>query len=207
MYGDSTQLTARRMFQESESARIREFTEIAGDMIPNNLITALIDRGFFTAPAGMKHHGNFEGGLYWHSKNVADLLGDYTKRLDLEWQNGRSPFVIGFLHDVCKMDYYKKTYTREMTDYSIIEGSGTDLKFYNYEWNDEQFIPGHADKSLIFIGQYMNLTDEEVACIRWHMGAFDDRNNWKYYNEAVSRWPNILYTHTADMMAAKVWER
>lgn len=196
-----------RGFQESEAARIQEFDEMVGDAIPAGLITALIDCGYFTAPAGMKHHGNFEGGLYWHSKNVAEILQHYTERLDLEWKNGRSPLVVGFLHDVCKIDYYRKTYTQEMTDYSVIEGTPDNPSYYHYTWNDEQVIPGHGDKSLIFIGQYMQLTDEEIACIRWHMGAFDSKENWKYYNEAVKRWPNVLYTHTADMLASKVLER
>lgn len=197
----------RVAFQENEAARIEEFVETVGDAIPAALVTELIDRGYFTAPAGMKHHGNFDGGLYWHSKNVAEILRQYTDRLGLEWMNGRSPVVIGFLHDVCKLDYYRKTYTSEMTEYSIIEGPPESPSYYHYTWNDEQIIPGHGDKSLIFIGQYMNLTDEEVACIRWHMGAYDTKENWKYYNEAVHRWPNVLYTHTADMLAAKVWER
>lgn len=196
-----------RGFQETEAGRIQEFDEMTGGAIPPALVTALIDRGYFTAPAGMKHHGVFEGGLYWHSKNVAEILQHYTERLDLEWENGRSPLVIGFLHDVCKIDYYRKTYTLEMTDYSVIEGPPESPLYYHYTWNDRQVISGHADKSLIFIGQYMNLTDEEVACIRWHMGAFDTKENWKYYNEAVKRWPNVLYTHTADMLASKVLER
>lgn len=197
----------RSGFQESEADRIQEFREMAGDAITPGLLAALIDRGYFTAPAGMKHHGTFEGGLYWHSKNVAEILQHYTECLDLEWENGRSPFVVGFLHDVCKMDYYRKIYTREMTVRSIAEGPVENPSYYHYAWNNEQAIPGHGDKSLIFIGQYMQLTDEEVACIRWHMGAFDKKENWKYYNEAVKRWPNVLYTHTADMLASKVWER
>lgn len=51
---------------------------------------------------------------------------------------------------------------------------------------------------------HIQLTDEELYCIRWHMGAFDDTENWKYYSGAIEKYPNVLYTHTADMVAAKI---
>ena len=50
----------------------------------------------------------------------------------------------------------------------------------------------------------MELTDEEIACIRWHMGAFDDQKNWDYYGRAIEKYPNVLYTHTADMIASRI---
>ena len=50
----------------------------------------------------------------------------------------------------------------------------------------------------------LKLTDEEIACIRWHMGAFDEKENWKHYSYAVSQYPNVLYTHTADMIASQI---
>ena len=50
----------------------------------------------------------------------------------------------------------------------------------------------------------MKLTEEEVACIRWHMGAFDDQKFWNYYTAAVKKYPNVLWTHTADMIASQV---
>ena len=48
------------------------------------------------------------------------------------------------------------------------------------------------------------LTEEEMLCIRWHMGAFDDKENWNSYGRAVTNFPNVLYTHTADMIAARI---
>lgn len=54
------------------------------------------------------------------------------------------------------------------------------------------------------IMEHIQLTDEELYCIRWHMGAFDDTENWKYYSGAIEKYPNVLYTHTADMVAAKI---
>ena len=48
------------------------------------------------------------------------------------------------------------------------------------------------------------LTEEEMLCIRWHMGAFDDKENWNSYGRSVTLFPNVLYTHTADMIAARI---
>ena len=49
------------------------------------------------------------------------------------------------------------------------------------------------------------LTDEEIACIRWHMGAYEiDTKMWQYYDSAIRKYPNVLYTHTADMIASKI---
>ena len=41
-------------------------------------------------------------------------------------------------------------------------------------------------------------------CIRWHMGAFDDKDNWSCYGNAVERYETVLWTHTADMYASRV---
>lgn len=58
---------------------------------------------------------------------------------------------------------------------------------------------------LLKIGSwYMTLTEEEMLCIRWHMGAFDDKEHWNNYGRACTAYPNVLYTHTADMIAARV---
>ena len=65
-------------------------------------------------------------------------------------------------------------------------------------------LPGHGEKSVIMLQQHMNLTDEEMLCIRWHMGAFDDKEHWNSYGRSVTHFPNVLYTHTADMVAAHI---
>jgi hypothetical protein len=36
------------------------------------------------------------------------------------------------------------------------------------------------------------------------MGAFDDKERWSYYNHAIKLYPNVLYTHTADMIASAI---
>lgn len=104
--------------------RIEKFNNLMGDTVPPEVKKDLLDKGFFTAPASTKYHGNYEGGLFDHSYMVAR--------------------------------YLKK------------------------------------------------LTEEEIMCIRYHMGAFCDKSEWNDYTRAVHKYTNVLWTHQADMLASHV---
>ena len=56
----------------------------------------------------------------------------------------------------------------------------------------------------MLLSQFYTLTDEEIMCIRYHMGAFADKSEWNDYTRAVSQYPNVLWTHQADMLASHV---
>lgn len=53
----------------------------------------------------------------------------------------------------------------------------------------------------------MARAEEEVMCIRYHMGAFTDSGEWNYYTRAIHKYPNVLWSHHADMIAAHIIER
>lgn len=36
------------------------------------------------------------------------------------------------------------------------------------------------------------------------MGAYDDKSVWNNLGAAIEQYPNVLYTHTADMVASRV---
>ena len=149
----------------------------------------LEDLGFFTAPASTKYHGAYEGGLFDHSLAVTKSLVELTEKLGLEWSRPESPYIVGMYHDLCKCDNYV-----------------VDPETGKYIFNPDMIIPGHGDKSVIMLSKYLRLTDEEIACIRWHMGAYEtDTKLWNYYGRAIEEFPNVLYTHTADMIAAKIY--
>lgn len=63
---------------------------------------------------------------------------------------------------------------------------------------------GHGEKSVRMIEGFVRITPEERACIRWHMGAFDAAENWAGYSSAVAKYNNVLYAHTADMIASNI---
>ena len=149
-----------------------------------------IFKKFMIAPASKKYHGAYEGGLFDHSLAVTTELLRLTEELNLLWSRPESPYIVGMYHDICKSD-----------DYIIDPFTG------EYENNLKAILNGHGDKSIILLYQEtdLKLTPEEIACIRWHMGAYEhDPELWGYYNRAVKRYPNVLYTHVADMTAAHI---
>nr|DAG74531.1 MAG TPA: Putative helicase [Caudoviricetes sp.] len=154
------------------------------------LIEWLEEKEYFIAPASIEHHGAYRGGLLAHSIQVGYELMHLTSKLGLKWERKESPMIIGLLHDVCKLD-----------DYDCISvGDNTSI-----EWKkDDALYPGHGEKSLIMLMGYIALTEEEKMCIRYHMGAFTDKKEWSYYTRAVKRYPNVLWTHTADMIASQI---
>lgn len=145
-------------------------------------------QGFFNIPAAVHHHSNCTSGLFNHSFIVAQTLVDYTKALGLKWSRPWSPYIVGMFHDLCKLEAYSYNF-----DYSEWEYSA-----------DQGVIPGHGEKSVIMLQQHIQLTEEEIACIRWHMGAFESKEMWSGYSSACKKVPNVLYTHTADMYASQV---
>ena len=115
----------------TEQDRIEQFKKVMKPCMPYKFhwefVDILKEKGFFTAPASIHHHGAYSGALFDHSFAVTKTLLSFTERLELSWY-----------------------------------------------------------------------------CIRWHMGAFDDKENWNSYGRAVTNFPNVLYTHTADMIAARI---
>jgi hypothetical protein len=152
--------------------------------ISQDFMDWLVDDGFFTAPASTRYHGAYEGGLFDHSFAVAEMLVKMTEQIRLEWLKPRSPWVVGLFHDLCKIDHYIQTAGR-------------------FKSNKDTHLSGHGDKSVILLSQWIKLTEEESLCIRYHMGAYMVKE-WNQYDRAIRKYPNVLWTHTADMYASKV---
>ena len=173
--------------ENSELERIKKFIEFMPKEF-EKIVINLQELNFFKAPASLMYHGATEGGLFDHSLAVAESLIEMTEKLKLEWERPESPYIVGMFHDICKCDNYK-----------------FDIETDRYIFNSDIIISGHGDKSVIMASKYIDLTDEEIACIRWHMGAFEkDTKMWEYYGNAIKQYPNVLYTHTADMIASRI---
>lgn len=158
-------------------------------IVPLEMVDWLIAKGFFTAPASTKYHGNHEGGLLEHSYMVAKVLVNMSEREGLVWSNPRSPWVVGMFHDLCKTDQYRP----------FMDGESV-----GWEYNPDTLLKGHGDKSVMLLSQFYTLTEEEIMCIRYHMGAFTPKEEWNDYTRAVNHYPNVLWTHQADMLASHV---
>jgi hypothetical protein len=152
-----------------------------------DLIDYLQANNFDKQAASTKYHGSYEGGLLEHSVNVTTALLDLTERMNLKWEKPRSPYLVGLMHDLCKIDSYIKT-----TD--------------GFVWNRNQ-IKGHGDKSVYLLKEFVtDLTDEEWLCIQYHMGAYMERTMWDKLAQAQKAYPNVFWTHVADMIATRFME-
>lgn len=172
-----------------------------------------LDRiGFFVAPASAGHHLNTEGGLLLHSLNTchaALAIWESMKALEpsLNTEVKRESIIISaLLHDVCKSDIYK----RSVKKCKNALGQWEDTEGYKVTY--KKFPMGHGEKSLVVVLlSGMELYDDEMLAIRWHMGAwgvnqnsFEDVRN---FDTAQKLYPLVAIIHAADCMAANVMER
>ena len=190
-------------FSKSEVTDFMNFMKLPDgtSVVSDDMMEYLMAYGFFTAPASTKYHGNYEGGLLNHSRMVTEYLLALTQANHLIWRKARSPFIVGMFHDLCKIDQY-----RHPIKETLYVGS-EETTIYDeqaWEYNPNTLVKGHGDKSVILLSQHMTLTEEESMCILYHMGAFTDREQWRSFTDAVHRFPNVLWTHQADMIASHV---
>lgn len=182
--------------------RIELFDGLMKDKISNEFYDWLIKNGFFTQAASTKYHGAYEGGLFDHSYEVTQVLLDMTQRLNLQWTRPESPYIIGMFHDLCKIDNYQ-TVVDEPGE-TMMGTSNVKGREIHFEYNQNCILTGHADKSIMLLSQFVNLTEEELLCIRFHMGAYEGQDQWDNYDKAIRKYETVLFTHTADMYTSKV---
>ncbi len=171
------------------ASKVESFIKLRAyiDMIDRNMVEQLVEMGYFDAPASKGHHGNAPGMLFEHHMEMMRQLVSITEKMGLIWEKPRSPYVVSMFHDLCKCDQY------------VIDQDG------RIDYNKNMLLSGHGDKSCILAARIIpDITEEEMLCIRWHMGAFDDKENWDCYLEAVKKYPNVLYTHMADMITSQI---
>ena len=173
----------------------------------NEFMNFLHSEGFFDAPASTKYHGAYEGGLYDHSSAVFKRLWWLTENNNLKWKRAESPFIVGMFHDLCKCDQY-----------ILCEGTQIDLGNNNvftsnngkhYEYNKDTLLKGHGIKSVMLLSQFFTITEEEMLCIRYHMGAYgneeEQKSEWAGFDAAIKKTNGLcLWAHLADQLASKV---
>lgn len=154
-----------------------------------NTVKQLIEMGFTTAPASTHFHGCYEGGLFDHSMAMLKRLIELSRKNRLKWRRIRSPYVVAIMHDLCKVDQYRKN---------------DDPNGYPYVYVDTE-VKGHGEKSVLYAKRLINMTEEEENCIRYHMGAFM-QDDIEAFTKSAKVYPIVLYTHLADMIASQIDE-
>lgn len=167
--------------------------------VPNTerLIEWLCTTDFFTAPASTKFHGAYEGGLCYHSLAVYDCLKD---SVIADTFSQETLIKVALLHDICKANFYTVDYRN-----AKIDGQWERVPFYAVK---DDFPYGHGEKSVLLASRFIDLTDEEVCAIRWHMGAFDEAVKGGFnLSQVYERYPLALELHIADLRASYLVEK
>lgn len=178
----------------------------------DDVIKDLEELGFFEAPASAGHHLNVAGGLVEHSLNTckaALAVYEGMQKIEpyLEREVKRESIVIAsLLHDVCKSDIYKRSVKRRKTNLGIWEDSE------GYKLTYKNFPMGHGEKSLVMLlCSGLELYDDEMLAIRWHMGAWGINMNsyeeQRNYDAARTLYPLVSIIQSADGLAASIMER
>ncbi len=168
--------------------------------------------GFFEAPASARNHFNHPGGLLEHSLNVYDMAmtlreGIIKLRPEMEKQLPVNSVILAtLLHDTCKSNIYRRVIRKRKNEIGIWE------EVEEYEVDYSGLPIGHGEKSVVMLLRMgLDLEDEEILAIRWHMGAWDvDRHSIeeeKSYREAQRQSPLVALVHSADTLAAQILER
>lgn len=152
---------------------------------------------FFIAPASTMFHGNYEGALVEHSLNVYKLFKEKNERYDLGL-NEDSVKIMALLHDICKANFYKPS-----TRNKKIDGAWKQIPWYDIE---DSFPLGHGEKSVIMIRCYITLSSEEMLGIRWHMGGYEPKENYKALSAAWDKYKSGACLHSADLEASNLLE-
>lgn len=181
-------------------------TNIKRDGI-GELLKYLESSDFYTSPASTQYHGSYAGGLVEHSINVYYCLTNYLQYLyGPNWEKAFSletVTIVSLFHDLCKIGRYKPG-TRNVKDPKT--GQWNTVPTYLYNTNHNPM--GHGAASVFIIQRYLNLTEDEIGAIYWHMGAFDlgTYNSVGDLGNHMQKHTLTFALHIADMEATYIVE-
>ncbi len=169
--------------------RVEVLNELLHDKEFHRVREWIARTNFLGAPASVNYHGAYEGGLFDHSSKVMTTLIGLTEKNNLKWLKDRSPILVGIAHDFCKFDRY-------------LWNEKTQKFVYNPNLKDDR----HGEKSVEILKELIpDLTEEEILCIRYHMGFTLPQEEWEGFRQAIIKYPNVLWVHHADMISAFIY--
>lgn len=152
------------------------------------------------------------GGLVQHSLNtcraalaVYEGMAKIETYLEKEVKR-ESVIIASLLHDVCKSDIYVRSVKKRKNSIGVWEATE------GYKITYKNFPMGHGEKSVILLlCSGLDLSDDEMLAIRWHMGAWGINMNSfedeRCYDTARKLYPLVTIVQTADGLAASIMER
>lgn len=161
---------------------------------------------FFSAPASTKFHESRAGGLLRHSMNVyarlSGLLQLEFKKYPDDYPDERreslvkSAIVVALLHDICKSNFYEVSIRNVKNPQT---GVWEHVPYYSVR--EDILAYGHGEESVYIASGFIRLSREEAFAIRYHMGAFEDKDT-RNLGRAYSTYGLATLTHAADLLAS-----
>lgn len=195
------------------------FTKVYSETVTrehtDNLLDFITKSDYFKAPASTRFHSAEEGGLVKHSLLVmycllAKLDNPVWKPL-LVNHSDDTLVLVSLCHDLCKTYFYNQTWknTKVYCEDGDKRDAGGKFKWETlpgYECKD--IYPfGHGEKSAYFIMKSgIDLSCEEYAAIRWHMGFSLPKEDYLALGNAMDKYPLVLALHEADQEATHLLE-
>lgn len=194
----------------TEKERFVEELKNTGRAGVDRVAAGLEELGFFTAPASTRFHGSVPGGLLHHSLNVYDeamVIRDSQLKFRPEMADKLTPAsvaIAALLHDVCKAEVYKEVEKFRK------DKNGKWEKYTTYGVDYSAMPLGHGEKSVIRLLRWgLELTDDEILAIRWHMHAFDMPSSNEAsgcFTAAGNKCPLFAVLIAADGLASRILE-
>lgn len=171
---------------------------------------------FFIAPASVKYHSCFKGGLCLHSLLVYDNMINLVKAKGYEnIISEDSITIVALLHDISKMN----TFTTSVKNKKVYSENGSKYdEMGNFDWVAEKSYARKPDEELFFYGNheetsefmirtFIPLSYEESIAVLNHMGGTGYDSCQGYIAQRnMSRYPMVTFLHIADTLATYVDE-
>ena len=158
-----------------------------------NLYVA-IRKDFTTAPAAVKYHHNWHGGLHLHTEQVMniamDLFNDWKDKLTVELDD---IIIVSFIHDLDKMYRYELRPLSEKKD---------NKPFYTYKHKDTATYPPEMDVMRILAKHGISLTRQQTEALVWHHGGWSDAAKVYKSNSQLA-----AFIHVADLFSARILKK
>ena len=162
---------------------------------------------FFSAPASTRFHGNYQGGLLFHSLAVLEFAltnFNWILKYKPELEDLKESIIISALfHDICKCNLYvsENKWAKDRNNKWV--------EYPGYSVDDKLPLP-HGSKSVYLLSKFIKLKDNEALAITYHMGMSEpntmiDGLNKYAYNAASER-ILVKLIMSADMLAVTLEE-
>jgi hypothetical protein len=184
---------------------------------------------FFIAPATLRYHGSYPGGLCEHSLNVYDnlvkLASIFATRFEPQWDTDAqgNPIketlrtvevnqysadtlkIVALMHDIGKTNIFT-TYKRNVKNEET--GKWEQKQEYKVKEANERFIYGNHEQNSEFIAHtFFPLSVEESSAILNHLGGMGADSAQMIAPIVYSKYSLALLLHMADLIACYIDEK